>query len=470
MAQLSYETAIAILNSINGLSVVDTEGKYLFLAKPLAAQFGTTQEEAIGRPATDFVASPVLCRILETKRPEWGKFHQTVTLRPPGCPPSIINRLLVHPDGDRTQEPIGAMAYTALAYTPTSITEPAEIFLQEFKMLQRQVEMLRSHLGEVYHTTFEDANILGHSPKLQAVKDLVARVAPTSATVCILGETGTGKELAANAIHRLSNRKDKPFVKINCAAIPRNLIESELFGYEAGAFTGASRQGKIGKFEVANGGTLLLDEIGELPLELQAKLLRVIQQGELERVGGTTSIPIDVRFICSTNRNLQKMVQEGTFRADLYYRINVIELNLPPLRERPEDIPIMLDQFIRDSNIRHGLSVSGAVQQVYQLLLQYDWPGNVRELENCVERACILCGSGPLMPAHFNSLPVDTSLLAEMESQAQEPDASPLESMEREMILQALKSCKGNKKAAADMLHIARSTMYEKIKKYKIEL
>ena len=245
-------------------------------------------------------------------------------------------------------------------------------------------------------------------------------------------------------------------------------MESELFGYEPGAFTSASRRGKIGKFELADGGTLLLDEIGELPLNLQAKLLRVIQAGEVERVGGIAPIPINVRLICSTNRNLQQMVKAGIFRDDLYYRINVMEVTVPPLRERLEDIPFLIDHFIAAANLKHKLSVRGVDPKTGKMLQSYRWPGNVRELEHCIERACVLCGTGYLTTAHFSSLPIEDR------AEDKQPDEKVPENSfrsqrhdaEAEIILRAMEACQGNKTKAAEMLNITRATLYSKLKKY----
>ena len=274
----------------------------------------------------------------------------------------------------------------------------------------------------------------------------------------------------ANAIHALSKRSDKPFVKINCAAIPKDLMESELFGYEPGSFTGASRQGKIGKFELANGGTLLLDEIGELPLNLQAKLLRVLQSNEIERIGGTAPIPIDVRFLCSTNRDLQEMIQEGTFRADLFYRIHTMEVPVPPLRKRLDDLPELVLNFIRKANERNDLNITGLDEQAAELLCSYPWPGNVRELEHAVERACVLCGSGTLGPEHFSvcANPKDPTLAKTASSVTASSLKTKTSSLEQRAILEALEACHGNKRAAADMLKITRATLYSKLKKYNI--
>jgi transcriptional regulator with PAS, ATPase and Fis domain len=332
--------------------------------------------------------------------------------------------------------------------------------------------MYQNHIAQIYQAVHEPQEILGTSFAMREVKDLISRTASASVAVCILGETGTGKELVANAIHQMSRRADKPFVKINCAAIPKDLMESELFGYEPGAFTNASRRGKLGKFELANHGTLLLDEIGELSPELQVKLLRVLQAGEVERVGGTSPIPIDVRVLCSTNRYLPQMVREGTFRADLYYRINTMEITVPPLRDRREDIPQLANHFTEEASTRNGLVITGISDAAVEVLMEHDWPGNVRELEHAIERACVLCGRGQLEPRHFNS--ITRSPISSVSSDQKENTAPSLKdktgSLEKESILQALEACHGNKRAAAAALGITRTTLYSKLKKYDIAL
>ena len=232
--------------------------------------------------------------------------------------------------------------------------------------------------------------IVGSSGALQKVLSLVSKVAPTDATVLITGETGTGKELVARAIHRRSRRSSRAFVSVNCAAIPRDLIASELFGHEKGSFTGAVQR-RLGRFELAEGGTIFLDEVGELPLETQIALLRVLQEHEFERVGGTRSIPTNVRVVAATNRNLQAAIAAGTFRSDLFYRLNVFPIDVPPLRERREDIPVLVEYFVDHCARKVGKNIQGITKESLDLLRSYPWPGNIRELQNVIERSVILC-------------------------------------------------------------------------------
>lgn len=313
--------------------------------------------------------------------------------------------------------------------------------------------------------------VLGTSKPMKELKELVAKVANSNLSILITGETGTGKEVFANAIHQLSNRCEQPFVKINCAAIPKDLLESELFGYAEGAFSGALKGGKMGRFELANNGTILLDEIGEMPLPLQAKLLRVIQEQELVRVGGLKTIKLNVRIICNTNKNLEEMVSNGKFREDLYYRINVVELPLPPLREHLEDIPALCEHFIQKANTNHSLHITGAHPDVYPFLQHYHWKGNVRELEHTMERACVMCNEGQLQIEHFDFLlPRIKKNNALLESLSPHPTTlkSKKNEYEKEEIIKALSITKGNKSAAAKYLQISRSVFYTKLKNYDL--
>ena len=241
--------------------------------------------------------------------------------------------------------------------------------------------------------------IVGNSSKLNEVFSLIQSVAPTQTTVLIRGESGVGKELIADAIHYNSKRSKKPFIKVNCAALPDNLIESELFGYEKGAFTGANTQ-RIGRFEAADGGTIFLDEFGDIPMSTQVKLLRVLQERQIERIGGNKSIKVDVRIICATNKDLEKMITENTFREDLYYRINVFPIYTPPLRDRLHDIPTLVNYFIDKFNKQNSRHVKRITASAIDSLMVYHWPGNIRELENCIERCCILATDDEIGRAH----------------------------------------------------------------------
>ncbi|MDR1518841.1 MAG: sigma-54 dependent transcriptional regulator [Planctomycetota bacterium] len=302
--------------------------------------------------------------------------------------------------------------------------------------------------------------IVGHSAKIAEVKDFIRQIAKTDVTVLIQGESGTGKEMAANAIQALSRREGAPFVKVNVAVLSRELIESELFGHEKGAFSGAIRQ-RRGRFEMADGGTLFLDEIGEMPLDSQVKLLRVLQEREFERVGGTETLPIDIRLICATNLDLRQRVDEGKFRDDLYFRINVVRLRLPALRERPEDIPLLAEHFRQKYSVRYGFDRQFAPETL-KALRAYAWPGNVRELENAVEGA-VVRSSGQLIDA--DRLPEEITGLAPAPSLDVTP-GQPLAEVERQYILAELARHGGNKAMAAKSLAIGLKTLYRKLEAY----
>lgn len=307
-------------------------------------------------------------------------------------------------------------------------------------------------------------NVIGISDKMQEVFKTALKAAKTKATILLIGESGTGKELIAKAIHFESDRSKGPFLAINCAAIPENLLEAELFGYEKGAFTGALVS-KPGKFELANGGTIFLDEIGDLPLSLQAKLLRVIQDKTFERIGGTKSIKVDVRIIAATNKNLEEMVKSGAFREDLYFRLNVIPIFLPPLRERKEDIPLLIDHFLKKFNKEYGKNITIS-KPAMEKLINYSWPGNVRELENTIERLVILAEGDEIT---LQDLPFYIRQEGEMKTvgiNLKDSLPTQLELLEKKAIEEALKACNYNQTKAAKMLGLTKRQINYKIKKY----
>lgn len=330
--------------------------------------------------------------------------------------------------------------------------------------LQEEVTFLRSELSKKY------GRIVGNSQAIQDVCTLVEKVADSNATVLITGESGTGKEVTALSIHQLSSRRDKPFVPINCAALPESLLESELFGHEKGAFTGAVAR-KLGRFELANHGTLFLDEITEMPLSMQVKLLQVLQEKQFERVGGTESIKVDVRVIAATNRDPMECIRKGTFREDLYYRLNVLPIHLPPLRERAEDIPLLVMHFLQKFNPSQEQFMS---PEAMGLLTSYEWPGNIRELQNVIERAVIL-SQGHEIKAHH--LPKEIQKTDTGKSEASQgliinfPDQGiSFDEVEKELILKALEKSGGNQTKAAQLLGITRSALLYRAQKYQIKL
>jgi DNA-binding NtrC family response regulator len=344
-------------------------------------------------------------------------------------------------------------------------------------LIKRALENQRLHtenilLKEEFVSRFGFPRIIGKSDKISAVAQMVQKVAPTKSTVLLLGESGTGKELFARAIHNLSTRQEYPFVPINCAAIPRDLLESELFGHEKGSYTGADTK-KLGKFELADKGTIFLDEVGDMDLAIQSKLLRAIEEGEIERIGASKTIRVDVRIVAASNKNLEKAAEEKKFREDLYYRLNVFPINIPPLRERKEDVPLLVEYFLKKYCLEIKTSEKSVSKEALNLLMNYHWKGNVRELENTIERAVILCDGSVITPEHF-ALSKQSVLASARSSQ---PVNGTLESVAKEAlriaesqrIADALRETKGNKSKAAEILQVSYKTLLTKIKDYGVE-
>jgi DNA-binding NtrC family response regulator len=347
----------------------------------------------------------------------------------------------------------------------SQVKQGIEHGLLQQKVMSGKPELKRRHVYK---------GLIGESKPMLAIYELIEKVAETDTTVLIQGESGTGKELIARAIHDLSNRKSKNYIPVNCGAIPDDLLESELFGHVKGAFTGAIAN-RIGRFEMADKGTLFLDEIGDMKIHLQVKLLRVLQTRELEQVGATHSKKIDVRFIAATNQNLEQCVEERKFREDLYYRLSVIPIHIPPLRERKEDIPLLLNNFREKFNKEKMRNVTGFDKDTMEILCNFAWPGNVRELENFVERQVIIKGSGTVTPYDLPEKYMGKRMVTV--ARAPEPMVLPhngidlnsaMEELENRLIMQALEKSGGNKKEAAALLHLKRTTFIEKLKKKKM--
>jgi len=319
---------------------------------------------------------------------------------------------------------------------------------------------LKERLGD----RFDFSRIIARSPKMKSLLDTLAMVAPSDATVLIMGESGTGKEVVANAIHHNSPRAGQPFIKVSCAALPEMLLESELFGHKKGAFTGAVYR-REGRFQLAHRGTLFLDEVGEMSRATQMKLLRVLQEKEFEPVGSAQTIKVDIRVIAATNRDLEKDVKDGRFREDLYYRLNVVPLVLPPLRDRKEDISPLTDHFLALYGEKNRKSLKGISGKALDLLVRYDWPGNIRELENCIERAMIMAGEEVIVPADF---PPQIQVLSREEGTNgfNIPSGISLEEMERTLIVKTLAETGGNRTRASEILGINRRTLQNKLKQY----
>lgn len=383
--------------------------------------------------------------------------------------------------GDRT---IGALSVDRLFHEDISFEEDVRLLTIVSSMIAQSVQIHQSVKEEKRSLTFENEqlrselkkqfkpkNIVGESKRMIDVFSSIDLVSHTKASVLLRGESGTGKELVAHAIHYQSDRADKPFIKVSCAALPETLLESELFGHEKGAFTGAHTS-KPGRFELANGGTIFLDEIGEISRAMQVKLLRVIQEREFERVGGTETIRVDVRLITATNKDLEKEVKEGRFREDLYYRLNVIPIFLPPLRERKEDLPLLVKHFLEKANQENKKKIHHLSEDAWDHVMSYSWPGNVRELQNAIERAVIMCQGDTIYKDHF---PIDLQAKitpVSAESEARVDQAGNLEeavaALERRMITEALTKTGGNKRKASRILGVTERILGYKVSKYGI--
>ena len=349
---------------------------------------------------------------------------------------------------------LGAMDYLVKPFDIDELKMTLERIIQ-----QDEIKNENQYFREEEERRFNFKEIVGQSSAMKNVLDMVKKVAPLPTTVMITGESGTGKELIARALHMNSPRREKPFVVANCVAFSPGILESELFGHEKGAFTGANSR-RIGRFEVAHGGTVFLDEIGEVNIATQAKLLRVVQEKEFERVGSSASIKVEVRLIAATNKDLEKEIKEGRFREDLFYRLNVFHIDIPPLRERKEDIPRLIEHFIKKYNQILNKRISAISSEGLSLLIDYSFPGNVRELENIIERAMIMCDSDI----------IEKELLFFLEQKNVSPRLGTLKEMEREMIKKGLIAHKGNRTKTAQHLGISRRNLILKLKEYKIDI
>ena len=432
-----------IFNSVaDGVFTTDGEGKITFFNKAAEEITGFLSEEAIGRYCYEIFRADICqsrCALKEVLKTEKEIINLPVT---------ILNK-----GGERIPISISAAVLR---------DEKGEVIggVETFRDLS-VIEELKKELSQKY--TFGD--IVSKNHLIHDLFHILPNISGSESTVLIQGASGTGKELFAKAIHHLSPRKEKPFIKVNCGALPDTLLESELFGYEKGAFTDA-RKDKPGRFALANGGTIFLDEVGDMSPSLQVKLLRVLQEKEYEPLGSIRSKKTDVRIIAATNKDLSKLVNEGKFRDDLYYRLNVVKIDLPLLSQRREDIPLLIDTFVRKFNARMGKKVLGVSDKVLRLLLRYDYPGNVRELENIIEHAFVLCGEDRI---GIDCLPREiTEGRRGVAPSLPTEEASPFEQAEAEVINKILKKYGGDRMKAANDLGIGRTTLWRKIRKYGI--
>lgn len=375
-----------------------------------------------------------------------------VTTENPGLPIIVLTG---HGSIEDATKAIKAGAYDFLT-KPLDLDHLNHIVKNALKgrLQEQKINELQEKLGNSNQSDL----MVGKSAELNRVRTLIQKAAPSQATVLITGESGVGKELVARAIHNQSNRKNKPLITVNCSALSESLLESELFGYEKGSFTGAENQHK-GRFELADGGTIFLDEIGEINMVTQVKLLRVLQERKFERVGGEKTIEVDVRLVAATNRNLEKEVEEGRFRQDLFYRLNVLRIQMPSLRDRKDDIPLLMHEFLKKFNIKNQKNIKGFDNRAKSAMLKYDWPGNIRELENCVESAVVMCNGEEIK---IDDLPLSIQNKSS-DKMIEIPLGMPIEEAEKILIQENLAACNGNKSKAAQILGIGRKTLLRKI-------
>jgi transcriptional regulator with PAS, ATPase and Fis domain len=439
-------------NPYESLIIIDQQGIVRFFCSINEQLYGLKKGEALGKHIKEINPESKLLDVLATGKAEIGK---VMTLK---GKQRIIARIPIVRDG----QVIGAIGKLLISHP-----EKLKQLYDQIETLQTSLDYYKSELNQTLGSRYNFDSIIGESEPIKQVKALSLQAAETDASVLITGESGTGKELFAHAIHQAGNRKEHNFVKVNCASIPNELIESELFGYEAGSFTGANRKGKAGKFELAHQGTIFLDEIGDMPLSMQVKVLRTLQEKEIERVGGGKPKPVDFRLICATNRNLEKMVRTGEFRLDLFYRINVMTIQLPPLREIKEDIPLLFNAFVRALSHERKQEIKRISPATTALLTHYTWPGNARELRNSAERALIVA-KGQMIEG--GDLPPNLHPTSDEVPDKSTPPSNLkhlLEAAEKNAIIEALRYCR-NKAETAKHLGIHRTGLYQKMTKYRI--
>lgn len=440
------------------LGAVDKNGRLTYISRKSAQNLGLSRDEILGIDMSTIDKKCFLKQVAKTGIPYVGKIS-----RPHKKPiPVVVTPIL------KDNEVSGAVCRSVF----TDMAQARE-FLPRMQKLN-EARKTKQHPKKISECRFSIDDIIGQAKTIAYAKKMALRVAEGDSTILITGESGTGKELFAQAIHMASLRRNGPFVRVNCAGIPESLLESELFGYEPGSFTGASKEGKPGKFELAHNGTIFLDEAGDMSMGMQAKLLRVIQENEIERVGGTMIYEVDVRIICATNKDLWDMVNKGQFREDLYYRLDVVNIHIPPLRERIEDIPLLIEHFIPDINKRVNSQVKLVSQEVLDCFFSYGWPGNIRELKNVLEGAMNLNIGESIdmqaLPSRVRKKMTGQPLFKPVAPEERILEFKDRKAVEKAMIEQALSIKNGNKRQAAIYLNMCRSTFYNKLKKYNIEV
>lgn len=448
--------------------VVDHDGTILYINEAYCEFLGTTVKDAVNRPVQEVIENTRMHIVAKTGQKEFAALH------PINGSEMIANRFPIIEDG----KIVGAVG-SVMFRTP----EEWRMYKTKIQGLVEELKYYKTKVEKDLKSKYKFNDLIGISPAFLATKKLAERISESNSSVLLIGDSGTGKELFAHAIHHSSMRSSLPFVAINCASIPEHLLESELFGYEDGAFTGAKKGGKKGQFEIAKNGTLFLDEIGDMPVSMQSKLLRVLQEKEVQRVGGQKSIAVDVRIIAATHRDLEKLVEEGKFRQDLYYRLNVIKIEIPSLKERIEDIPLIslsLLKKLEGKFYRKGIELS---VEVVERLMQHSWPGNIRELENVLERSINVLDGKTIevahLPLYLRDIERESNITAKaanaLNNQPLPTKTLPIFSLketlalaEKEAILNALELTNGNKQEAAKLLEIGKTSFYEKCKLYEI--
>ncbi|MBU5436465.1 sigma 54-interacting transcriptional regulator [Tissierella sp. MSJ-40] len=459
IVDMSPDIAKLIIDHLDGVVITDPQGRYVYVNEAWSEMMGGIRLEDIkGKFVRDMIPETKIDFVLQSKKPVTG---HVVISKGPTKTELFSTYIPIIKDG----ELVAGFIHVIIRGMKGAVD-----FSSKVNSMLNQIEYYQEELRKIRGAKYSIDNIIGNSLEIKQMKDIIINAARSNSTVLIEGETGSGKELVAHSIHDLSMRSSGPFVKVNCAAIPIELLESEFFGYDDGAFTGAKKGGKEGRFEMANGGSLFFDEINQMPLVLQPKLLRALQEREIERVGGRGSIPINVRIIAASNVPLDKMVKEDKFRSDLFYRLNVIKIVIPPLRKRKEDIPLIVDNLLDKLNFELGMSVPSISDEAKSKLMEYNWPGNIRELQNVVERAMNMSWGEALEWKHFSDYFENKKLhkYSKIEQNTGFLIKDMKEKLEKETIIKALSSCKNNKTQAANILGISRTLLYKKMEKYDI--
>ncbi len=434
----------------DGIIVIDVEGYITMMSDAYKKFLGLKDKDVIGKHVTEVIENTRLHIVAKTGIPEINDLHMIKDNY------MVATRIPYYSNG-KIAGVVGKVIFR-------NVSELEEINSRIIKM-EQELKNYKSEFYGMHSAKYDLDNIKSKNTEMLVLKKQLLKIANSCSNVLILGESGTGKELFAHSIHKNSRRCNMPFVKVNCAAIPEHLLESELFGYEKGAFTGAAQGGKMGKFEFANKGTIFLDEIGDMSLPMQAKILRVLQEGEVEKIGSNKPKQVDVRIIAATNRDLLEMVKEKTFREDLYYRLNVINLVIPPLRQRKDDISLMVEHFINELNDKLRRTVKGVSKKAMSILQSHEWPGNVRELKNVIERAYnIMEGEDYIQPWHLPS-----NLRNMIEPEVSEPLKAIMENMEKKIIMDRLVYFNGNKTKTAASLNLSRVAFHKKLDKYGLK-